>query len=395
MGDGRANGGTRVTFDTKQQAEAYERNPQFGNVKPLVGPLFRHGYDYLWASTKNSKGQWSHVVQLIDFLGETTPVAVINSMTVQDVIIRLQKEKNQGGTINKKMVTFRMLLEHCKTRGALTELPTFRRFDENGGRERYLTHDEAKAMLSKIDMPEYQSFFMFLLWTGARVGEAQAVQWHHIRNDKVTFHWSTTKGAKTRTLPLSICAKQAIDYAATRYGNLTGPWSGIDYDTFHEVFTRAKKLAGMGHDDEVVPHTLRHTCASWMVQDGVGIEVVQKWLGHSTITTTMRYAHLAPNAFELASLTLNSHADRYPLVLPKSDTNCHRSDEGSATENANHSRFQSLKLVGECPERQRGRTVNPLAMPSQVRVLLPPPLPLSTGSKRWKLLSGGAYSNCA
>ena len=31
--------------------------------------------------------------------------------------------------------------------------------------------------------------------------------------------------------------------------------------------------------------------------------------------------------------------------------------------------------MGECPERQRGRTVNPLAMPSQVRVLLPPPLP--------------------
>jgi len=30
--------------------------------------------------------------------------------------------------------------------------------------------------------------------------------------------------------------------------------------------------------------------------------------------------------------------------------------------------------VGECPERQRGRTVNPLAKPSQVRVLLPPPL---------------------
>jgi hypothetical protein len=36
--------------------------------------------------------------------------------------------------------------------------------------------------------------------------------------------------------------------------------------------------------------------------------------------------------------------------------------------------------AGECPERQRGRTVNPLAMPSQVRVLLPPPFPNRTAN---------------
>ena len=42
--------------------------------------------------------------------------------------------------------------------------------------------------------------------------------------------------------------------------------------------------------------------------------------------------------------------------------------------------FPACPDVGECPERQRGRTVNPLAMPSQVRVLLPPPLFLSPRS---------------
>ena len=40
--------------------------------------------------------------------------------------------------------------------------------------------------------------------------------------------------------------------------------------------------------------------------------------------------------------------------------------------------FPACPDVGECPERQRGRTVNPLAMPSQVRVLLPPPPPLAS-----------------
>jgi site-specific recombinase XerD len=50
---------------------------------------------------------------------------------------------------------------------------------------------------------------------------------------------------------------------------------------------------GLGEDNQFVPHALRHTCASRLVQRGVPLKVVQEWLGHKTILTTMRYAHLA------------------------------------------------------------------------------------------------------
>lgn len=42
-------------------------------------------------------------------------------------------------------------------------------------------------------------------------------------------------------------------------------------------------------------HDLRHTFASWLVQDGVPLERVAKLLGHKTLTMANRYAHLAPN----------------------------------------------------------------------------------------------------
>lgn len=44
-----------------------------------------------------------------------------------------------------------------------------------------------------------------------------------------------------------------------------------------------------------MPHILRHTCAARLVRGGIDIRRVQMWLGHQTLSMTMRYAHLAVN----------------------------------------------------------------------------------------------------
>jgi integrase len=45
-------------------------------------------------------------------------------------------------------------------------------------------------------------------------------------------------------------------------------------------------------------HDLRHTCASWLVQAGVPILEVSRILGHSNVTVTQPYAHLAPDQYD-------------------------------------------------------------------------------------------------
>jgi integrase len=56
-------------------------------------------------------------------------------------------------------------------------------------------------------------------------------------------------------------------------------------------FTAACKEAGV---KDFTWHSLRHTFASRLVMAGVDLRTVQELMGHRTITTTMRYAHLAP-----------------------------------------------------------------------------------------------------
>lgn len=54
----------------------------------------------------------------------------------------------------------------------------------------------------------------------------------------------------------------------------------------------------------VVFHTLRHTFASWLVQKGTPLYTVAELMGHTTLTMTRRYAHLAPDTVRKAALSL-------------------------------------------------------------------------------------------
>jgi len=55
---------------------------------------------------------------------------------------------------------------------------------------------------------------------------------------------------------------------------------------------------------KVVFHSLRHTFASWLVMEGTPLFTVSKLLGHSDITMTMRYSHLAPDHLRQAASCL-------------------------------------------------------------------------------------------
>ena len=70
-------------------------------------------------------------------------------------------------------------------------------------------------------------------------------------------------------------------------------------------FKPALRAAGIG---DFTWHDLRHTFASWLVQDGVPLDRVSELLGHKSLTMTMRYAHLGPNQClheDVALLTRN------------------------------------------------------------------------------------------
>jgi hypothetical protein len=90
--------------------------------------------------------------------------------------------------------------------------------------------------------------------------------------------------------------KEVIKLPPTTEGRRPkGPFTKLTQAQYRAIWNEAKAEVGLGADEQVVPHILRHTCASRLVQGGIDIRRVQMWLGHPTLSMTMRYAHLATN----------------------------------------------------------------------------------------------------
>ena len=201
------------------------------------------------------------------------------------------------------MAALSKLLRKAIKMGEIHSLPEFRRQKEKSGRIRFLEYDEEDRLFAAIERHSepYHRFCVFLVDTGARLGEAISLRWNDINDDRVTF-W-VTKSGRSRSVPLT--SRAALSVA--RRPQQIGPFVTIDQQQFRAVWNQAKMEVGLATDSDVVPHVLRHTCASRLVRGGIDIRRVQMWLGHQTLQMTMRYAHLASHDLDVCVPILERH----------------------------------------------------------------------------------------
>jgi len=163
---------------------------------------------------------------------------------------------------------------------------------ENNERIRYLTQEEAEQLL-KACPAHLRPIVETALNTGMRKGEILSLKWSQIRDGWI--YLEETKSGKGRPVPLNDAQISVFGELRARQ-QLRSPFvfcddKGRPFGNVQKSFDSALKRAGI-YDFHF--HDLRHTCASWMVMAGADLVAVQKQLGHSSIKTTMRYAHLAP-----------------------------------------------------------------------------------------------------
>ncbi|MCB9759424.1 MAG: site-specific integrase [Alphaproteobacteria bacterium] len=171
--------------------------------------------------------------------------------------------------------------------------------------------EESDAFLEAIHegRPRWYPFFLTALRTGMRLGELAALRWEDVdfERDRIRVcrsyshgHETSPKSGRSRTLPMT----QQLALALREHKLATGGGERVflseegellDHNTVKHHFWFGTRAAGV---KRIRFHDLRHSFASQLVIAGASIYKVQKLLGHQDVKTTMRYAHLSPEAQE-------------------------------------------------------------------------------------------------
>lgn len=185
-------------------------------------------------------------------------------------------------TINRYLSILRRL-GNLAVRWGWTDKPLGQRVQLLAGesqRHRYLTPAEVRQLIAACADLEAGDLILFAVLTGLRRSEILRLTPGMIRDGHALLD-AQTKSGKPRAVPLP---PQAARIAQERL-----PWSLTTY-TLRDRFEVARVAAGL---PGVRFHDLRHTYASWLAQGGSSLAMIRDLLGHASMQTTSRYAHLA------------------------------------------------------------------------------------------------------
>lgn len=216
---------------------------------------------------------------------------------VSDLINALSAKGYSSGTTNRVLVIIRYIYNlaakwnvlrsaHNPTEG-LSPAP-------DNQRERFLTEQEAQRLCAAIDADENQNAaraIKLLLLTGARRNEVTHARWEYIEWENRTLLVPISKSGRPRRVSLNASAIELLrSVPRTSSYIFPSPSTARPCPSLFFPWDRIRKRASLRG---LRLHDLRHSFASFLVNKGVSLYIVQGLLGHSHPKTTQRYAHLA------------------------------------------------------------------------------------------------------
>lgn len=144
----------------------------------------------------------------------------------------------------------------------------------------------------------FAPIFTALLYTGARLNDVISLTWDQVDFERGTVTIVQDKRNNRRiTVPMAAPLRRQLEQLqrGTPHSRVFRRLNGASFSDreVQRAFAVARKIAGLR--DELTPHSLRHTFASWLVMQGTPLRTVQELLGHADIRMTIRYAHLSPS----------------------------------------------------------------------------------------------------
>jgi integrase/recombinase XerD len=284
-----------------------------------MSPLRQHMITALHLSGKSERTQESSVreVRLLAQFSHTSP----DRITEQELQRYFLHRKNVDGLAPASMRIcysgIRFFSQHVLKRDwhtlSLLRAQTTHRLPA------VLSLEEVRRLLQAATPLHNQVYFTTVYSLGLRLHEALFLQVSDIDGQRLQVHVHRGKGAKDRSVPLpaETLALLRSSWKTHRHPTWLFPATGREHThsptaafpmsraSVQGAFRKAKHRAGLTKMGVAI-HTLRHSYATHLLEAGVNPRLIQRYLGHTQLETTMLYLHLTHTGQEEAYERLNA-----------------------------------------------------------------------------------------
>ena len=245
-------------------------------------------------------------------------------------------------SINKHLGTLRKMLNVAEEWGYLKAIPKVKAFRLEKRDPDWYSIEERELFLATCERyrPEWYCFFMVAFHTGARMGELAGLKWEDIQFATKIIRIRRTrdregnekcpKGRRSRTVTMNSVVYEAL----MAHRHLDGEYvfhnsagTKLDINGGYKVFKWLCRKAGLR---ALRRHDIRHSFASNIVAKTGNLIVVQEELGHTEISTTRIYAHIAPSTRHEALESIV--VPKEPLEVWQQRLSCDKTGKKVATE---------------------------------------------------------------
>ncbi len=253
-------------------------------------------------------------IQWLDpYLG-SLKLSDISRNHLQFLLNEKKKEGVKNSTANRIVQFVRVILNKShKEWGWLDTVPSVKLLEEPKRRIRFLTQEEATRLLDEL--PEHLNLMArFSLATGLRKSNVTGLEWSQVdlTRRKAWVHHDQAKAGKAIPVPLNNEAILVLRECQDKHDQYVFTYKDHPVkQTSGKAWKKALKRASI---EDFRWHDLRHTWASWHVQNGTPLHILQELGGWSDVTMVQKYAHMGSD--HLADYAGN--VTKLSLVVTKS-----------------------------------------------------------------------------
>jgi len=273
--------------------------------------LIKKGYIYLMQSIKdfvkilvlkryseNTINSYQSHLKLTKFHFEGKNLQEIKDNELFEFIYHLVNVKKISSSYQRQIVgALRLFYKEVHNRSIPFEYLKIQRHEQK--LPVVLSKEEVRRIIDCIENLKHKAIISLLYGSGLRIGELLKLKKSDIDSDRMLIHVKGGKGKKDRYTilshkVLSVLRSYYLKFKPKDYlfeGQKGGKYSS---ESAGQVFKRSMKKAKV--NKHATLHTLRHSFATHLLEDGVSIVHIQKLLGHSNIKTTLIYTHIAQDS---------------------------------------------------------------------------------------------------